>query len=847
MARLVTTAPQANVKELRLATVLYGGVSLCIYMHGVTKELHRLVRASNALENGKEAATTPVEEVYRDLLHELAEQSDGVRTRVVLDIVSGTSAGGINGIFLAKALAHDLELDPLRKLWLEEGDIRRLARGPVGWAARLPVWPGPPRSGRSGPLRRMVRAVFSVVAKVLRPIVMVLGAVLAWLMLPFFWLFDRVGLLRAPLKGDRVFTLAYDALQAMSAPNGRTPEAEVGAPRSLMPTGHRLRLFVTTTDIRGYFRTIRIWRPRAVTDRRHRHVLEFGYLPPGMDSFDDPALALAARATSCFPGAFPPVAIGSVGETLQGKGASWVPDRTKALIDNYFGIYTASGTDALESWFFDGGVLDNRPFGLAIGAIARQPASTEVDRKLLYIEPDPAPLPARQSTSEPRFVYTVRQALVRIPRAEPILDDLERVQAQNERARRVQGAVRAAFPSIEAVVVEAVGDSFDTAADFHARAQKLLGPAYVGYLLLKLQSVVDHFATVTSRLLGLPVESNQAAFVQAVMREWSLARDLTEPHGPGAGKAPPSGDEPPEPLLTEDQIEFLSSFDLGYGWRRIRFVIDGVNAMYENVDSRQQRPLRKDLNEAKRRLYDLRRRLEWVLSGEAFRGSEVETKMLTLFPPWPSDLRREPRGFPENPTEYARERLEGLDDARASLRAFLERERVLGGFRDELRATVEDVTAGWADDARRKVLVRYLGFPFWDAILYPARAFSDLEELDQIEVMRLSPRNASCLDAVGKGAEKLTGAGLAHFGAFFSPSGRRADYLWGRLDGAEQLVALLLDERDALGGGDAAGREVARGWCRRVFEAILEEEETLGAPADLLDRIKDATASLPAH
>ena len=39
-----------------------------------------------------------------------------------------------------------------------------------------------------------------------------------------------------------------------------------------------------------------------------------------------------------------------------------------------------------------------------------------------------------------------------------ILDDLERVQAQNERARRVHGAVRAAFPSIEAVVIEAVGE-----------------------------------------------------------------------------------------------------------------------------------------------------------------------------------------------------------------------------------------------------------------------------------------------------------------------------------------------------------------------------------------------------
>ena len=644
MARLVTTAPHANVKELRLATVLYGGVSLCIYMHGVTKELHRLVRASNAIENDK-ATSTPVEGVYAELLRDLAERSDGVRTRVVLDIVSGTSAGGINGIFLAKALAHDLELDPLRKLWLEEGDIRRLARGPVGWVARLPIWPGPPGSGRPGPLRRMVRAVFSVVAKVLRPIVMVLGAVLAWLMLPLFWLFDRVGLLRAPLKGDRVFRLAYDALQAMESPNGRRPEAEAGAPRSLMPPDHRLRLFVTTTDIRGYSRTIRIWRPRAVTDRRHRHVLEFGYLPPGLDSFDDPALALAARATSCFPGAFPPVAIGSVATNLAEDGGSWIPDGTKALVDNYFGIYTASGTDAMESWFFDGGVLDNRPFGLAIGAIARQPASTEVDRKLLYVEPDPSPLPARQATSEPRFVYTVRQALVRIPRAEPILDDLERVQAQNERARRVHGAVRAAFPSIEAVVIEAVGETFDTTADFHVRAQKLLGPAYVGYLLLKLQSVVDHFATVTSRLLGLPVESNQAAFIQAVMREWASVRELTEPGGPGVGRPPARDDQEPEPLLTDDQLEFLSSFDLGYGWRRIRFVIDGVNELYDDVGDRQQPPLREHLNEAKSRLYDLRRRLDWVLSGGAFRGSEVEAKMLALFPPWPSELRREPSGL----------------------------------------------------------------------------------------------------------------------------------------------------------------------------------------------------------
>ena len=39
-----------GVRELRLAVVLYGGASLAIYMHGTTKELHRLVKAS-ALED----------------------------------------------------------------------------------------------------------------------------------------------------------------------------------------------------------------------------------------------------------------------------------------------------------------------------------------------------------------------------------------------------------------------------------------------------------------------------------------------------------------------------------------------------------------------------------------------------------------------------------------------------------------------------------------------------------------------------------------------------------------------------------------------------------------------------
>ena len=36
-------------KELRLALVCFGGISLAVYMHGISKEILKLVRASRTL------------------------------------------------------------------------------------------------------------------------------------------------------------------------------------------------------------------------------------------------------------------------------------------------------------------------------------------------------------------------------------------------------------------------------------------------------------------------------------------------------------------------------------------------------------------------------------------------------------------------------------------------------------------------------------------------------------------------------------------------------------------------------------------------------------------------------
>ena len=38
--------------------------------------------------------------------------------------------------------------------------------------------------------------------------------------------------------------------------------------------------------------------------------------------------------------------------------------------------------------------------------------------------------------------------------------------------------------------------------------------------------------------------------------------------------------------------------------------------------------------------------------------------------------------------------------------------------------------AGWHPDRRRDLLVRYLGFPLWDVLLYPIQALADAGEND---------------------------------------------------------------------------------------------------------------------
>ncbi len=114
-------------KELRIALVCYGGISLAVYMHGVTKELWKALQASQAFwagsdEPGNVGAERGTAAVYRKLLQRL-ESGSNLRLRILADIVAGASAGGINSVFLSQAIHSGHSLEPLTELWLENADV----------------------------------------------------------------------------------------------------------------------------------------------------------------------------------------------------------------------------------------------------------------------------------------------------------------------------------------------------------------------------------------------------------------------------------------------------------------------------------------------------------------------------------------------------------------------------------------------------------------------------------------------------------------------------------------------------------------------------------------------------
>src|SRR5665811_682091 len=285
-------------------------------MHGITKEILKLTRASSALHaipNRAERSTATffdtrdssdpeydTETIYFDLLRDIGRT---VELRVIVDIVAGASAGGINGIMLARALSHDLSMGRLRDLWLENADVTEL----LAPEARARSWS-------------------------------------KWLLRPFFWAARMAG------------------RELISDPEVRTKLSLFMRSRWFQPPLDGLKMAALMHDA------------PVIHEREHRHVLHFKYrrstsgaADSDFDLANAPALAFAARATSSIPGAFPPARILEMDQLVRARSDVW-PRRSEFIAEN-FEQYAQINVDAASVPFIDGSVLNSRPFREAITAI----------------------------------------------------------------------------------------------------------------------------------------------------------------------------------------------------------------------------------------------------------------------------------------------------------------------------------------------------------------------------------------------------------------------------------------------------------------------------------------------
>ena len=118
-------------QELRLATTMSGGVSLAIWMAGVAREINLLAQASQwRREGGAFPADSSLSRASASSLRLYAGLIDLLDMIVDVDILSGTSAGGINAALLASSRTSGADLGGLRDLWLDLGALTDLLRDP---------------------------------------------------------------------------------------------------------------------------------------------------------------------------------------------------------------------------------------------------------------------------------------------------------------------------------------------------------------------------------------------------------------------------------------------------------------------------------------------------------------------------------------------------------------------------------------------------------------------------------------------------------------------------------------------------------------------------------------------
>ena len=711
-------------QETRLGLVLYGGVSLAVYMNGVCREFYNATRGRG---------------IYK-LIKALTDSD------IVVDIVSGTSAGGINGVLLSYAVANSYEkivvdFKEFGDIWRESGDINKLLR----------------------PLKKENNQID----------------------------------VNSLLNGEGYYQ--EELFKAFEKAGNKQESAPDGEWYSEF---NELDLFITGTDVLGRIhqtfdntgKVIEIKDHRCIFQLKYREDQDVGDPFSTKDADTQKALAKLCRITSCFPLAFPvvPVEIKSDNK-VDNKLQEWGKLLRNRLLPQ------EPPKEGYKIYFVDGGVLDNRPFSYTTEAMYYRTADRPVNRQLFYLDPNPESFVNSSKFTEmeqPTVWEVITGSLISLPRYESIGKDLQQIKDINDKIRRYNLLLKSVDEEVHEQTTEAKNRYWrcrlvslrDSILFVIFDNQYFIGKEQEQEELLEksatlLTQFINNLEEIKNReetLNSLAQNIENLDLQYAIRKHNFLSSQIYSLMSDAITKDTDNIAKYTELKNLANKITWLLEL-LKVIDQVVKEVIKSEpvrQKFYQLITEEEEDNNQQSVNLKRKKIYDyLLTLLRLILDSQDLADVTVENLKELDFDKIGS-IRRQLRD---------KVKVMDLDQDWGAL-TITKGETIL--------EKIEQAAAKLLTEQSENIepaIGKFEKFQLIDQVIYPYQYLSDVQNNSLIKLVRISPNDADKGFGKDKGLkEKLAGDQFRAFGGFFKKSWRSNDILWGRLDGVNRIVDGLL-------------------------------------------------------
>jgi patatin-related protein len=777
------------LREMQLGLVVYGGISLAIYTHGVCQEFYHAVRGRG---------------IYK-LVKALTDAD------LVVDVISGSSAGGINGILLAYAIANSNEREVVdyslfAKVWRNSGDLLKLLQKPNLFKDRLATSSNGPNFYQRGLLATTVEAI-------------------------------EYKLPRSPQEWFSS-TKELDLAVAGTDYLGKVDRTLDENPLNLRAKDHRT--------------TFRLKHRQGRKEPFNPYFNDPGVPRSPTDTFQ--ALVKLCQITAGTPTIFPLVEVDlhDRQNLVDRQLVTW-----GKLSKHYSPELPLDRSDKL--YFLDGGLLDNEPLTCLMKESYYRLPSRPSQRKLFYVDPNPEHLHDRLQLGNKKTSRTgkiLQAAALSIPIHQSIANNLRAIHEHNHKVRRYQTSIDRAEVALDSQQQIESSDRTQSQIylrgrlfDFRDRNLPLLLHADLGQnnqysvVLDKIERILTtkfgnsqdrhhHYKLLErfeSQIIDLDVEYSLRQHFYLIDRISDLLETELE-------------------IDTYDRLQYLSR-QLSCNIKLLEVIRASIELLLtdRSVSNYFYYLINQEGNERRLRalVYELIFRLHrFLLNGTKFQTfvpNEESRLTLETIPvyfwmdlpelatlnDYPGTQRKPARWLSQTKISSIfaqfKQRIAELQQstnlhpiiwADRELEYDNERNQSFPSILKQISLAAEGIIEKLGDRYSDRLLKQWHTFEFIDRELYPFEYLTNLHEKETIDPICISPDNAQLGIGNGKNTqEKLGSDKLYNIGGFFKKSWRSNDLLWGRLDGLNRILEGIVTPKSVAAFADFVQRESYKTNC----------------------------------